>query len=53
MKRAQATKEYLISKGVAESRITIDSKGETEPLVPNTSKENFKQNRRVEIQIVK
>ncbi|MBR1512834.1 MAG: OmpA family protein [Bacteroidales bacterium] len=51
MKRAEAVKEYLMSKGVSENRITIDSKGETDPLVPNTSKENFKQNRRVEIQI--
>ena len=53
MKRAEAAKEYLMSKGVAGNRIDIDSKGETEPLVPNTSKENFKQNRRVEIQITK
>jgi outer membrane protein OmpA-like peptidoglycan-associated protein len=53
MKRAEAAKEYLMLKGVAESRISTDSKGETEPLVPNTSKENFKQNRRVEIQIIK
>lgn len=51
MKRAEAAKEYLISKGVAENRITVDSKGKTEPLVPNTSKENYKQNRRVEIQV--
>ena len=53
MKRAETAKEYLMSKGVAGNRIDIDSKGETEPLVPNTSKENFKQNRRVEIQITK
>ena len=51
MKRAEAAKEYLKSKGVAENRIKVDSKGETEPLVPNTSKENYKQNRRVEIQV--
>ena len=42
-----------MSKGVAENRITTDSKGETEPLVPNTSRENLKQNRRVEFQLVK
>ena len=53
MKRAEAVKEYLISKGIAGNRITIDSKGETEPLVPNTSRENLKQNRRVEFQITK
>lgn len=52
-KRAEAVKEYLISKGIAENRIATDSKGETEPLVPNNSRENYKQNRRVEIQIIK
>ena len=52
-KRAEAVKEYLISKGVAENRIATDSKGETEPLMPNNSRENYKQNRRVEIQIIK
>ena len=51
MKRAEAAKDYLMSKGVSENRITIESKGETEPLVPNISTENFKQNRRVEIQV--
>ena len=53
MKRAESAKAYLMSKGVAENRITTDSKGETEPLVPNTSRENLKQNRRVEFQLVK
>ena len=52
-KRAEAVKEYLISKGVAGNRIATDSKGETEPLMPNNSRENYKQNRRVEIQIIK
>lgn len=51
MKRAESAKAYLMSKGVADSRITVDSKGETEPIVPNTSRENFKKNRRVEIQV--
>jgi len=48
--RAQKAKEYLISKGIAEKRIIgIASKRDTEPLVPNTSEENRKQNRRIEI----
>jgi outer membrane protein OmpA-like peptidoglycan-associated protein len=53
MKRAESAKAYLMSKGVADSRITVDTKGETEPLVPNTSRENLKRNRRVEFQIIK
>lgn len=51
LKRAEAVKEYLVLQGVDSGRIEIDSRGETEPLVPNTSPENYKQNRRVEIQI--
>ena len=53
MKRAEAAKDYLMSKGISENRITIDSKGEDEPLVPNNSRENLRRNRRVEIQIIK
>lgn len=47
--RALSVKEYLISKGISESRISIESKGETQPLVPNTSEDNQRKNRRVEI----
>ena len=50
LQRAQKMKDYMISKGIAESRIiSINSKRDTEPLVPNTSEENRKLNRRVEI----
>ena len=45
-------KAYIVSKGIAESRILSSaSKGETEPLVPNTSEENRKLNRRVQLLI--
>ena len=50
MQRAEKAKVYLISRGVAEERILeIDSRRDTEPLVPNTSEENRKINRRVVI----
>jgi len=53
LQRAQKAKEYMLSKGIAESRILgIASKRDTEPLVPNTSEANRKQNRRVEIVVV-
>lgn len=51
LKRAEAGKEYLIEKGVSAERISVDSKGETQPLVENTSSENRKQNRRIEFAI--
>lgn len=51
LKRAEASKEYLIEKGVVAERISVDSKGETQPFVQNVSSENRKQNRRIEFVI--
>ena len=52
LERAQKVNEYLITKGISADRIiSIISKGATEPLVPNTSEENRRLNRRVEIVI--
>ncbi|GHT29018.1 hypothetical protein AGMMS49574_04590 [Bacteroidia bacterium] len=48
LKRAETGKEYLIEKGISQDRISVDSKGETQPLVQNSSEENRKQNRRIE-----
>ncbi len=47
--RAQAATNYLVSKGVAAARISTSSAGATQPLVPNTSEENRRKNRRVTI----
>jgi outer membrane protein OmpA-like peptidoglycan-associated protein len=52
LRRAEAAKAYLVAKGVAAERIRTASKGETEPLVPNTSEENRRKNRRVVMKIV-
>ncbi|MDO6761343.1 OmpA family protein [Tamlana sp. 2_MG-2023] len=52
-KRANEYKSHLIGLGVAEDKITVESKGETMPLKPNDSNENKKLNRRVEIHITK
>jgi len=52
--RAKAVKDYIISKGIDESHILgIGSKLYYEPLVPNTSEENRRKNRRVEFVIEK
>ncbi|GHT72959.1 hypothetical protein FACS189456_2760 [Bacteroidia bacterium] len=50
--RADNAKAYLVQKGIAANRITIVSKAETEPLVPNTSEANRKKNRRVVVLVV-
>jgi OOP family OmpA-OmpF porin len=48
-RRAEATKNHLVSRGIAADRIKTAWKGEREPIAPNTSKEGRAQNRRVEI----
>jgi outer membrane protein OmpA-like peptidoglycan-associated protein len=51
-RRARAVRDYLVSKGIDSSRIDMKYFGETSPAVPNTSKENRRQNRRVEFKIL-
>ncbi|MDR3001573.1 MAG: OmpA family protein [Fibromonadaceae bacterium] len=52
--RAKAIRDYIIAKGIDEKRILgIGSKLYYEPLVPNTSEENRRKNRRVEFVIEK
>lgn len=49
--RADAVADYLRARGIASKRMDVESKGETVPLVPNTSEMNRKKNRRVTITI--
>jgi outer membrane protein OmpA-like peptidoglycan-associated protein/opacity protein-like surface antigen len=51
-RRAAAVKAYLIEKGVPGDTITTESRGEREPLVPNTSEEQRRQNRRAAVRPV-
>ena len=50
-RRADATKQEMLNRGVPADRITTESKAYLEPLVPNTSEENRKKNRRIEFSI--
>ncbi|HEX8790574.1 MAG TPA: OmpA family protein [Polyangiaceae bacterium] len=47
--RAQAVRDYLVSKGVPQDLITAQGKGPDEPIADNNSIEGRAQNRRVEI----
>src|SRR5574343_2031053 len=47
--RAAATRDYLVSRGVASSRISIDGRGEHEPVADNATAAGRAKNRRVEI----
>ncbi|WP_310587777.1 OmpA family protein [Larkinella punicea] len=50
-KRAQSVVSYLAKAGVAPNRIKSAGYGETRPVVPNTTDENRKLNRRIEWRI--
>jgi OOP family OmpA-OmpF porin len=51
--RARSVREYILSKGIAASRIISQGYGETKPVVPNDTDENRQLNRRVEFKILK
>ena len=47
--RAQSARDYLVSRGVSASRITIDGRGEREPIAENQTEAGRARNRRIEI----
>lgn len=49
--RANAVKDYLVSEGVASSRLTSQGKGEGSPISSNDTNTGRQQNRRVEVVI--
>lgn len=53
MRRAEHIKGILVGKGIAESRITVESKGETEPVASNDTEEGSRLNRRAVLVINK
>jgi OOP family OmpA-OmpF porin len=52
VRRAEAVKSYLESKGVEKNRIYTEGKGEKQPVADNKTKEGRAKNRRVEIEVV-
>lgn len=47
--RASSTRDYLVLRGVASNRVSIDGRGEQEPIADNATAEGRAKNRRVEI----
>jgi len=52
-RRANTVKNYLLKKGVKANQMEIKAVLDREPLVPNTSLENRKKNRRAEIELIR
>ena len=49
--RAEAARDYLVSRGVARQRIATDGRGSREPVADNNSQQGRDKNRRVEIYV--
>ncbi|ODV09466.1 MAG: hypothetical protein ABT20_10855 [Rubrivivax sp. SCN 70-15] len=52
VRRADAVKEYLVTKGIEKNRIYTEGKGEAQPIASNKTAEGRAKNRRVEIEVV-
>lgn len=52
IRRAEAVKAYLVSKGVPADRVYTEGKGESQPVADNKTAEGRAKNRRVEIEVV-
>jgi OOP family OmpA-OmpF porin len=52
VKRSEAVKAYLVSKGIEKNRVYTEGKGEAQPVADNKTTEGRAKNRRVEIEVV-
>jgi OOP family OmpA-OmpF porin len=52
VRRAEAVKSYLVSKGIEKNRVYTEGKGEKQPVADNKTAEGRAKNRRVEIEVV-
>ena len=52
VRRSEAVKAYLVSRGIEKNRVYTEGKGEKQPVADNKTKEGRAKNRRVEIEVV-
>ena len=52
VRRSEAVKAYLVSKGIEKNRVYTERKGEAQPVADNKTREGRSKNRRVEIEVV-
>ena len=52
VRRAEAVKAYLVSKGIEKNRIYTEGKGERAPVADNKTAAGRAKNRRVEVEVV-
>ena len=52
VRRAEAVKAYLVSKGIEKNRVYTEGKGYTQPVADNKTAEGRAKNRRVEVEVV-
>ncbi len=52
VRRSEAVKAYLVSKGIEANRVYTEGKGEAQPVADNKTREGRAKNRRVEIEVV-
>jgi OOP family OmpA-OmpF porin len=52
LRRAEAVKAYMVSRGIEANRVYTEGKGEKQPVADNKSAEGRAKNRRVEIEVV-
>ena len=52
VRRAEAVKAYLVSKGIEKNRVYTEGKGEKQPVADNKTAEGRSKNRRVEVEVV-
>ena len=52
VRRAEAVKAYLVTKGIEKNRVYTEGKGEKQPVADNKTSAGRSKNRRVEIEVV-
>ena len=52
VRRSEAVKAYLVSKGIEKNRVYTEGKGEKQPVADNKTAQGRAKNRRVELEVV-